>query len=67
MSSTSDEKPCGAATRSVAAGRRAEWTGTPGHPSAVVSPPVWRASTHLYASDAERRKAIVAYLASLKD
>lgn len=48
MSSTSDEKPCGAATRSVAAGRRAEWTGTPGHPGAVVSPPVWRASTHLY-------------------
>jgi hypothetical protein len=25
-----------------------EWTGTGDHPSAVVSPPVWRASTHLY-------------------
>lgn len=30
------------ATRIVAAGRRKEWTG------AVVNPPVWRASTHLY-------------------
>lgn len=30
------------ATRLVTAGRRPEWTG------AVVSPPVWRASTHLY-------------------
>jgi cystathionine beta-lyase len=33
------EKP---ATRLVTGGRRAEWTG------AVVNPPVWRASTHLY-------------------
>jgi cysteine-S-conjugate beta-lyase len=32
----------GAATRLVTAGRRPEWTG------AVVNPPVWRASTHLY-------------------
>ena len=30
------------ATRLVTGGRRAEWTGP------VVSPPVWRASTHLY-------------------
>ena len=30
------------ATRLIEAGRRKEWTG------AVVSPPVWRASTHLY-------------------
>lgn len=30
------------ATRLVTAGRRPEWTG------AVVNPPVWRASTHLY-------------------
>ncbi|WP_404482182.1 cystathionine beta-lyase [Novosphingobium sp. BL-52-GroH] len=30
------------ATRIVGAGRRSEWTG------AVVNPPVWRASTHLY-------------------
>jgi cystathionine beta-lyase len=31
------------ATRIVSAGRRPEWTGP------VVNPPVWRASTHLYA------------------
>ena len=30
------------ATRLVSAGRRPEWTG------AVVNPPIWRASTHLY-------------------
>ncbi len=36
------------ATRLITSGRRAEWTGTPGTPGAVVSPPVWRASTHLY-------------------
>jgi len=36
------------ASRLVAAGRRAEWTGTPGAPGRVVNPPVWRASTHLY-------------------
>ena len=36
------------ATLLAAAGRRAEWTGTPGHPGAVVNPAVWRASTHLY-------------------
>ncbi len=34
------------ATRLVTGGRRREWTG------AVVSPPVWRASTHLYADSA---------------
>ena len=34
-----DQKP---ATRLVTGGRRREWTG------AVVNPPVWRASTHLY-------------------
>jgi cystathionine beta-lyase len=33
----------GPGTRLVEAGRRKEWTG------AVVNPPVWRASTHLYA------------------
>ncbi|NBC36868.1 cystathionine beta-lyase [Novosphingobium sp. FSY-8] len=32
----------------VLAGRRPEWTGIAGHPGAVVSPPVWRGSTHLY-------------------
>jgi cystathionine beta-lyase len=35
------------ATRLVEAGRRGEWTG------AVVNPPVWRASTHLYADSAD--------------
>jgi cysteine-S-conjugate beta-lyase len=34
------------ATRLVTGGRRGEWTG------AVVNPPVWRASTHLYADTA---------------
>lgn len=32
----------GKGTKLVGAGRKAEWTG------AVVSPPIWRASTHLY-------------------
>ena len=45
MSASDDTAP---ATQLVGAGRRPEWTGTPDHPSAVVSPPVWRASTHLY-------------------
>lgn len=36
------------ATRLITAGRRADWTGTPAEPGAVVNPPVWRASTHLY-------------------
>lgn len=35
------------ATRLVEAGRRKEWTG------AVVNPPVWRGSTHLYADSAD--------------
>jgi cystathionine beta-lyase len=38
------------ATRLVATGRRKEWTG------AVVNPPVWRASTHLYESMAAHRE-----------
>lgn len=41
------------ATRLVEAGRRPEWTGP------VVNPPVWRASTHLYASEGERKAALV--------
>lgn len=41
----------GIGTRLVNAGRREEWTGP------VVNPPVWRASTHLYASEAERKAA----------
>lgn len=48
MSKPSDNDNTGAATRTVLAGRRAEWTGTPDHPGAVVNPAVWRASTHLY-------------------
>jgi len=47
MSGNNDSN-LGPGTRVTAAGRRAEWTGTPGHPGAVVNPPVWRASTHLY-------------------
>ncbi|MBS0474674.1 MAG: PLP-dependent transferase, partial [Proteobacteria bacterium] len=40
------------ATRLVTSGRRPEWTGTPAEPGAVVSPPIWRASTHLYPNSA---------------
>ena len=40
-------KPRRPATRLVGAGRRGEWTG------AVVNPPVWRGSTHLYADSAD--------------
>ncbi len=36
-------------TKLVGAGRRKEWTGQ------VVNPPIWRASTHLYASEADRK------------
>ncbi|WP_170005602.1 cystathionine beta-lyase [Pseudopontixanthobacter vadosimaris] len=39
----------GSGTRLVEAGRREEWTG------AVVNPPVWRASTHLYTDVAALR------------
>ncbi|CDO36193.1 cystathionine beta-lyase [Novosphingobium mathurense] len=44
MSDTTGLKNKAHATRLVGAGRRREWTG------AVVNPPVWRASTHLYDS-----------------
>ncbi|BEV01608.1 cystathionine beta-lyase [Novosphingobium olei] len=44
----SDSENAGPGTRLAGAGRRPEWTGTPDHPGAVVAPPVWRASTHLY-------------------
>lgn len=40
------DSEAGSQTRLVQAGRRAEWTG------AVVNPPVWRASTHLYENTA---------------
>lgn len=49
MSADEPHKP---ATRLVEAGRKPEWTG------AVVNPPVWRASTHLYASEGERQTAL---------
>jgi cystathionine beta-lyase len=43
----SADEPRRPATRIVEAGRRDEWTG------AVVNPPVWRGSTHLYADSAD--------------
>ena len=43
-----DNADLGTATRLVGAGRRAEWTGPADQPGAVVNPPVYRASTHLY-------------------
>lgn len=52
MAGGADEKGFGPATRLVGAGRRPEWTGTPAEPGAVVNPPVWRASTHLYPDSA---------------
>ena len=42
------ETPRRIATRLAHLGRRAEWTGTADQPGAVVNPPVYRASTHLY-------------------
>jgi cystathionine beta-lyase len=44
------DKPLRPATRLVEGGRRKEWTG------AVVNPPVWRGSTHLYADSADLAK-----------
>ena len=44
---TPDES-MGNGTRAVLAGRREEWT------RPVVNPPIWRGSTHLYESEAER-------------
>jgi cystathionine beta-lyase len=43
----SADEPRRPATRIVEAGRRKEWTG------AVVNPPVWRGSTHLYSDCAD--------------
>src|SRR4051812_2946333 len=45
-------------TQLVQAGRRAEWTGMPGQPGGIVSPPVWRASTILYNNVAHLRAAV---------
>ncbi|MEP2737092.1 MAG: cystathionine beta-lyase [Erythrobacter sp.] len=47
--SNKDRRP---GTQLVEAGRKPEWTG------AVVNPPVWRASTHLYASEADRKAGL---------
>lgn len=44
------DRPLRPATRVVEGGRRKEWTG------AVVNPPVWRGSTHLYADSADLAK-----------
>ncbi|WP_249171730.1 cystathionine beta-lyase [Erythrobacter sp. JK5] len=46
-----EDKDLRPATDVTRAGRRAEWTGP------VVNPPVWRASTHLYTSEAARKAA----------
>ena len=43
-----NQPPRGPATRLAHLGRRPEWTGTADQPGAVVNPPVYRASTHLY-------------------
>ncbi len=48
---TSDDKNHRPGTRVTHAGRREEWTGP------VVNPPVWRASTHLYDTEADRKAA----------
>jgi cystathionine beta-lyase len=51
MSGGGDDRQRKPATRVVRGGRRREWTGP------VVNPPVWRASTHLYETDADRHVA----------
>ena len=51
MSTGGDDTARRPATRVVRGGRRAEWTGP------VVNVPVWRGSTHLYATDADRHAA----------
>jgi cystathionine beta-lyase len=48
----SNEGGHGPGTRLAEAGRRKEWTG------AVVNPPVWRASTHLYEKTAALRDGV---------
>ncbi|MEM6476514.1 MAG: cystathionine beta-lyase [Pseudomonadota bacterium] len=47
-----DDKHLHPDTKITRAGRRSEWTGR------VVNTPVWRASTHLYASESERKAAL---------
>ncbi len=57
MAKAEDDK-LAPATQLVGVGRRLEWTGTPGHPGSVVNPPVWRASTHLYADSAALKAGV---------
>lgn len=52
MAGDGDDSSLNPATRLVTVGRRADWTGIPGQPGSVVSPAVWRASTHLYENTA---------------
>lgn len=58
MSKGPPDQPLGDATRLAQAGRRSEWTGMPGQPGGIVSPPVWRASTILYEDVAHLRGAV---------
>ncbi|HTH28118.1 MAG TPA: cystathionine beta-lyase [Sphingobium sp.] len=51
------KEPLDPATRLVSAGRRPEWTRLPDQPGAMVSPPVWRASTMLFDDVAHLRAA----------
>lgn len=51
MSSDGDDSKRRPATRVVRGGRRSAWTGP------VVNVPVWRGSTHLYGTDADRQAA----------
>ena len=56
MGNSSDKNGANApTTKLVSGGRRPEWTGTADQPHSVVNPPVWRASTHLYGSEADRK------------
>ncbi len=48
---SSGDKDLKPGTKVAHAGRRKEWTGP------VVNPPVWRASTHLYETEADRKAA----------
>lgn len=54
-----NDKPLSPHTTLVTGGRRDEWTGTPGRPGAVVNPPVWRASTHLYPDTAALKGGVL--------
>jgi len=52
MSGSGKKDALGQATRAAIAGRREEWTGP------VVNPPVWRGSTHVFETDADRKAAL---------